>query len=309
MNTTSDSIVVMFADVAGSTMLYETLGDTLAHQCISKGLDRMILHAHKHQGHWVETIGDEVMLTFENVEDAIVAAVEAQQELFRQPVVESHFIKMRIGFHFGPIEYDANQHPFGDTVNVAARVVSLCDAGRIIATKCTFEELQQPSGFQIRQYQKTRVKGKAEPLLVEEVVWDYDDVTSLHEPLTQSLDTLGPANSLVLNSNGTEYRFDQQSPAMTVGRESSSTIQIDNVMASRSHATIEIRWGEVVLKDHSTNGTYVQMLDPNSNTPTETRLHRREIILTGSGTMGIGSTIEKAAPECLIEFQIEPPKT
>ena len=299
----------MFADVAGSTKLYETLGDTLAHQCISKGLDRMILHAHRFEGRWIETIGDEVMLTFNNVDNAIAAAVAAQQHFFRDPVVGKHFIKLRIGFHHGPIEFDANQHPFGDTVNVAARVVSLCDAGRIIATKNSLEGIRKAADFQIRQYQKTRVKGKAKPLLVEEVVWDFDDVTSLHEPITQSHESLPPAKILRLYNDGDSYSLDQQNAAVTLGRESNSTLQIDSELASRSHASIEYRWGEFVLKDHSTNGTYLQMMNPATKGTSMTRLHRREIILTGSGTIGIGAAIDKASVQCLIQFQVEPAET
>lgn len=295
----------MFADVAGSTKLYETLGDTLAHQCISKGLDRMILHAHSFDGRWIETIGDEVMLTFNNVDNAIAAAVAAQQHFFRDPVVDKHFIKLRIGLHYGPIEFDANQHPFGDTVNVAARVVSLCDAGRIIATKNSLEGIKKTPDFQVRQYQKTRVKGKAKPLLVDEVVWDFDDVTSLHEPVTQTQESLAPAKLLKLYYDGNSYSINQQSTAVTLGRESNSTLQIDSELASRSHASIEYRWGEFVLKDHSTNGTYLQMRDPTSLVTSTTRLHRRDINLVGSGTISIGSAVDKASIQCLIQFQIE----
>ncbi len=304
-NQLPDHIVVMFADVAGSTRMYESLGDTDAHECISESLKRVVYHTKQHNGRLIETIGDEAMLTFDHVKNAVSAAMDIQQHFFRQPVKDQHFIKMRIGFHYGPIEYDAGNHPFGDTVNVAARVVSLCDGGRIIATRSTLEHAREHFKEIIRQYQRTHVKGKSEPLMVEEVVWDYEDATSLHEPTTQSLYIQAPPKKLTLVYNNHNITLRHDSSAFLIGRDPNSELQVDSSLASRSHARIEFRWGEVVLTDHSTNGTYIQAIRNNKGQANSTRLHRRETLLTGEGLIAIGASVEKAADDAIIRFKIE----
>ncbi len=51
--------VVMFAVVAGSTAMYENMGDDLARERISKALNMLISITRRHDGTLVKTIGDE----------------------------------------------------------------------------------------------------------------------------------------------------------------------------------------------------------------------------------------------------------
>ena len=302
-----DHIVIMFADVSGSTQLYEKLGDTDAHDCIAKSLERIIYHAQHHNGLLVETIGDEAMLMFAAIEDATLAAVDIQKHFFSSPVHNGHFIKIRIGYHFGPIEYD-DGHPFGDTVNVAARVVSLCDASRIIATDATVNNLDNTE-FQLRPYQTARVKGKSRPIRVKEIVWDREDATSLlnSTQMTQLTQLDSAPLQVQLYYQGKVYHLIAGQPAFVIGRGSTCNLIIDSNLASRAHAKIEFRWGEVVLVDHSTNGTFVEAQQgKREGDGVALRLHRRETTLQGTGKIAIGTSIEKATEVNLLGFKVGP---
>lgn len=299
-----EHIVIFFADVSGSTQMYERLGDTVAHECISASLQRISEQVARHQGQVVETIGDEVMALFRDPLNAARAACAIQQQFASQPVAGSHTVKVRIGFHYGPIEFDAEGHPFGDTVNVAARVVGLCEAGRAIATEGSLAAVKQTGEFSLRLYQRARVKGKSMPLVVEEILWDCEDATSLFN-LTQNtpLKAAGLVMELVYRGNRISLVSDR--PAFVIGRGMEADLVVDSALASRAHARLEFRWGEVYLVDHSTNGTYVRSgQGKRESDGVPVRLHRRELLLKGKGEIGIGAPVDSADDSGLIHFEV-----
>lgn len=304
MTTLPDHVAVFFADIAGSTRMYERLGDTVAHECISRSLQRIIQHADQHHGRLIETIGDEAMITFARPLDAARAACAMQRHFSREPVHENHYVKVRIGFHFGPIEYDKNDHPFGDTINVAARVVSLCDSGRIVATTDSLADCRKGTEFQLQPYQRTMVKGKSEPLVLEEIVWDNEDATSLLG-FTAGNQPKSPQQSLILTHNGNRVSFTSDRAACVIGRETDCDLIIDSALASRKHCKLEFRWGEVYLVDHSTNGTYIHLLDDSGClAEPPARLHRREMALKGQGIISIGTPVESNDVACQLNFEV-----
>ena len=69
----------MFADIAGSTKLYDTLGDQAARAKVAASIDTMSEITTQNSGTVIKTIGDEVMCTFPTAEDAGTAAWEMQE--------------------------------------------------------------------------------------------------------------------------------------------------------------------------------------------------------------------------------------
>jgi len=74
--------VVMFADVAGSTAMYENMGDDLARERISKALNALISITQRHKGMLVKTIGDEILVYFTDIDMAVYAAKAIQESAF-----------------------------------------------------------------------------------------------------------------------------------------------------------------------------------------------------------------------------------
>lgn len=302
MSNYPDQIVVFFADVAGSTRMYEQLGDSVAHECIAESLGRIVQQGIHHHGRLIETIGDEVMMTFCQPKDAARAACEIQR-LFATSTVQGRLVKVRIGFHFGPIEHTPEGHPFGDSVNVAARVVSLCESSRIIATQSSLTALHHSQEFNIRPYLRTRVKGKSEPLILEEVVWDNEDATSLFN-MTHTM-IKSPGLSLQLDYRGHQITLGTYRTSYVIGRGADCDLIIESSLASRRHCRLEFRWGQVFLVDHSTNGTYVQSQEgKREGDGVSMRLHRRELLLKGKGRISIGTPVEAADEACQVHFDI-----
>src|SRR5512147_1324723 len=71
-------VAVLFADIAGSTKLYDALGDTDAKTMIDEALTAMRVITQRHRGRVVKTIGDELMCVFPSAERGFLAATDMQ---------------------------------------------------------------------------------------------------------------------------------------------------------------------------------------------------------------------------------------
>ena len=80
---------VLFADVSGSTKLYEIAGDAVAHAAIEQCVNLMREKTLNAKGRVVKTIGDEVMSCFPTADAAADAAIEMQLAIAALPPVGS----------------------------------------------------------------------------------------------------------------------------------------------------------------------------------------------------------------------------
>jgi adenylate cyclase len=74
--------------------------------------------------------------------------------------------------------------------------------------------------------------------------------------------------------------------ALQMGRDDSNDIVVASLFASRVHARVELRDGQFILTDLSSNGTFVL---PDEEA-VERRLRREEMILSGRGWFGLGKS-------------------
>src|SRR5882672_3884257 len=97
------TLAVLFADISGSTRLYEKLGNARALECIGLCLNIMRESALACRGRVVKTIGDELMCVFPDASAAAQAAAEMQTRVEMQEPVAGNRLQIRIGFQFGPV--------------------------------------------------------------------------------------------------------------------------------------------------------------------------------------------------------------
>ena len=95
-------LAVMFADVAGSTQLFDQIGDRAAKTAIDQCLALMIEIIGNNQGEIVKTIGDEVMCRFSEIDNAAHSAVAIQNRIEEFAAPTTSHLKVRIGMHYGP---------------------------------------------------------------------------------------------------------------------------------------------------------------------------------------------------------------
>ncbi len=279
-------LAVLFADVSGSTRLYEKLGDTEALRAVERCIKRMERAVDAFRGKVVKTIGDEVMAVFESAEEAFQSAGEMQQRITDLPPVSGVKLAIRLGFHFGPVIEDKGDY-FGDTVNTAARLAGLAKAGQALTSGETVALLPELLQCSTRDLDQMSVRGKAEELHVFEVLWQEGEELTMKAP---SIRAAGKGAAAVPNVRlcvryaGEVMVLDEKRPGLSMGRDAACDLVIRDRRASRNHGKIERRGDKYVLVDISTNGTYVQLKGE-----AEFLLRREELVLRGSGRISFAS--------------------
>lgn len=286
---------VLFADVSGSTKLYELVGDAVAHAAIEKCVNLMREKTLAANGRVVKTLGDEVMATFATADAAAAAAIEMQRAIAELTPVGNTRIGIRIGFNLGPlVERDGDL--FGDAVNVAARLARVATKGQIITARDTVMLMSPMLRAATRAITTMEVKGRVQEIPVYELVWqESEDMTTL----ASDRSAYKPKDSkLRLVVQGNEYVLSAQRPFVALGRDPSADLVIRERMASRAHGKIERRLDKFVLTDHSANGTFVTI-----DGDKEIVLRREEFTLRGHGWIAFGQP--RARANELIEFFCE----
>jgi adenylate cyclase len=247
-------VTVLFADVSGSTKLYETEGDKTAAETIAHCIKQMRQAAESSGGRIVKTIGDEIMVVFSTADAAAYAASSMQSAIDALPLVGTTKLGVRIGFHCGPVIQN-DDDIFGDTVNLAARLVEQAARGQIIISRETSNLLGPVFRSFKRPLYAIHVKGKAEEVELCELIWRHaDDVTMF----TAARASAEPKPiELRLRYRDQEIIRRRGNDSITMGRAPDCDLVIANYRASRKHCIIERRQDKYVLVDQSTNGTYV----------------------------------------------------
>jgi class 3 adenylate cyclase len=290
---------ILFVDVCGSTQLYDALGNARAQAIIAKTLAILSQSATRHLGTVIKTIGDEVMCTFTTARDAANAAVDMQRSLKQAVTQENMGIKslaIKVGFHSGPVISHAAD-VFGDTVNVAARVVAHAKPGQILVAKQTVRKLPRDVSANVRSVGSTMVKGKKEPVELYEVIWERENLTQVKDFSTVEV---RPENLRLTATFGSlTLEVSSSSSVLHMGRGPENEFVIPDPLASRMHARIEYRRDRFLLIDQSLNGTYVQM----QGTP-EVVLRRDELPLDQSGLISLGKSTAAQQQLC-VRFRIQ----
>ncbi len=285
MNKKTVSLSILFADIASSTLLYDTLGDKKAQLLIKSCLSILAGVTKAHKGKVIKTIGDELMCGFPSANAAVEAGKAMHKEIEKGPVDEkpgSDYPNIYIGIHLGPVILEKGD-VFGDTVNVAARIMSLAKQRQIIITQQAYEMLSPELKSCVRFIGEAAIKGKGEKFKLYEAIWEENDVTVVYEMSSGSLFKKDITTCLKLKYRGQTFEINQEQITASIGRQSHNEIVVNTKFASRSHARIEFRRGKFVLVDQSSNGTYIYIEGKKSF-----RLKRDEISLSGSGRISLG---------------------
>ena len=276
------NLAVLFADMDGSTKLYELYGDETAHRLTAECLTVLDTQAGLAGGRVVKTWGDGVMCVFATPDEAFRAAT-LMRDAHRTGEVSIH-----AGFHFGPVIEDSGDF-YGDTVNVAARVTDLAKAGEILVTGDTVVRLSPALRRSTRWLHKAAMKGKKDPVAVYEVVGEDEQATVIRGPLPAHD---GDKLRFEFGFRGKIYSLEEPMAEFVLGRQETCDLTVESSYASRRHATIQAIRDKVFLKDHSANGTYV------CNERGEAVYIKREMVqLTGRGGIFLGREPELAAED------------
>ena len=299
MSPKSANLAIMFADISGSTRLFEVLGDTKARVTIADTLNLLTDVVHAHNGTVIKTIGDEIMCTFPSADDAANASCEMHENLEDMNAAkegDNPEIKIRIGMHFGPALLEGGD-VFGDAVNVAARMAAQAKGGQIITTKTTVDLLEPIMRASTRFVDNAPIKGKKDVIQIFEIIWQEEDVTRMATGMLDGVPKT-PEVAMELDYKGQKITLNSERSGAVLGRSQTCDMPIHEKLASRQHVRIELRRNKFFIIDQSTNGTHVKL--DNSE---EAFLRREEMPITTNGQISLGKGFSENPTE-VISFSL-----
>ncbi len=313
---------VLFADLRGSTSMYETLGNEEATAVVTRSVSQLARIVAAHNGHVVKTLGDGLMAVFELPAAGIAAADEMHDEISRSGAAdaaraEAAFdvmehgddmptlpprravpLKLQVGLAHGEI-VEMSGDVFGDAVNVAARLLDHAGDNETLATSGVVEELGEWDRSRFRSLDRMQLRGRVEPVHVhlQEAVRRFGDTAAT------AFGDMAPAatepEGIRLVWLDLNRIYAGTSLPVVLGRSPQATYIIDDNRVSRSHARIDWHGGTFQLVDLSYNGTYVRF----DNDPEIISLRRGACTLHGSGVIGLGAPPSEPISPC-VRFEV-----
>ena len=290
---------VLFADVCDSTAIYESLGDTKALALINRLLGHLDKKVAEYSGAVVKRLGDGMVCQFSAPDAALRAACEMQTAAFNLALGNTPKLAIKVVFTYGPVIME-DADVFGDTVNVAARLVAVANPEQVLTTQQTVDSLAPDLQARCRPLYPMKIRGKADAVMVCDVVWRSDG------DLTETLLRVGDVASqwnLKLAYGGSMFTV-EPAGSLRLGRDKANDVVVASTRASRMHARIFGRHGNFVIADQSSNGTFV-LIDGNSR---EIELRREEAVLGERGWIGFGKSAA-AHGDHVLRFRLDRQKS
>ncbi len=276
---------VVFADLVGSTGIFERLGDETAGRFVTQLTGALSKTFEQHNGRVVKLLGDGLFVVFPAESDALAACVAIQKRLKEKPVYAGGVgnpVQMQMGMEAGEVvEIDGDC--YGDAVNCAARLADLAGAEQILTTQRVRGALAPQEQDLLRSLGPMYLRGKSEVTEVFRADWHVDrdsDATVMGVSMFKA----GKGGMLELSSLGQTLRLEPQGEKLSLGRAATASLSINDSRVSRVHATAEWRGGHFILNDNSSFGTWVYM----GNQAEPLVLRRTECYLIGQGQIVLG---------------------
>lgn len=293
MSSSQSNLVVMFADVSGSVSLYERLRDTEALHAVDRCLKRMTRSLEGYGGKVLQMAGDELLITFRSAEEACQAAIDMQQRVADLPPAGGGKLGIRIGMHIGKQAFPTDNLPASEVVRNAARICGTAQRDQILCSAQVLEALPPDNAISAdRAPNPDGLREAGSELSLSQIYWPAPPALNASDAAfsyTQSeiggLDAALPSERICVRYRGKAYLLDDKTPVLTMGRDKSNELIVEDPKASRLHARLELRSDGYHLIDSSTNGTFVTLRNQR-----EVFLRREEIFFNISGRIAFGTS-------------------
>lgn len=284
---------VVFADLMGSTGVFETIGNVRASRVVTQLTQWIAEICVAHNGQVIKTLGDGVLAVFPQAPDAIAAVVALQRNHQKRIANSTAGTKMpiRIGVARGDVEF-VDGDCYGDAVNVASRLSDLTGPHQIWANSASLETASETRGVRFRPLGPITIRGRAEPCAVFQVEWHENlssDFLTMQATLDSQRDQLEKellGGEIELAWLDVHKRFRSFQLPIHIGRVNQAEFVVNDPRVSRAHARIDWRNGSILLVDVSTYGSWIRF----SGGGADLLLRREECVLHGRGEIALGAS-------------------
>jgi adenylate cyclase len=150
---------IMFTDIVGYSAIMSK-DESLAMVVLEKNREIRKAALQEHNGEFIKEIGDGTLCIFQSSWDAVNCAVSIQKS-----VANESLFQLRIGIHIGDIVISDND-VFGDGVNIASRIESICEPGGICFTQRVYEDIQNKIDYHVTFAGEKSLKNIGQNVLV-----------------------------------------------------------------------------------------------------------------------------------------------
>jgi class 3 adenylate cyclase len=295
---------VLFADLRGSTGLYERLGNAAAAELVTKTVQALASAGVGTQGRVVKTLGDGLMALFPSSQAGVDAALRMQAVIAKgldrgsqvsSPAHHSSGLRLHVALEHGEV-VELGNDIYGDAVNVAARLLDHSGDQEILITRHVLEHLDEPTRGMFRSLDTIVLRGREQPVSV----FTCAATPQRDGPETgfdRGEDSAEPDGIRLWNHTGELVLGLRTLPAL-LGRGAQAQFLVDDASTSRSHAQLEWRGQSLQITDLSSNGTHVRFSDGELVT-----LRRSSCVLHGRGQIGLGRLPEPGG-SATVDFEL-----
>jgi len=277
---------VVFADLVGSTSLFDRVGDEVASHFVQQLMATLRPIFEQHQGRVVKLLGDGLFVVFDDETKALTACTQVLNQLLQQPLRATPNLapaQMQIGIASGEV-VELQGDCFGDTVNSAARLADLAGPSQILTTEPVWNALPTAYKLALRDMGPIYLRGRSEASHVYRVEWQ----SGRNEEATMAGRSMLPrvprAECLKLAHGEHTMSLAAGPGKVMMGRAPEVDFVINDPRVSRKHAMVEWRGGYFVLTDLSSHGSWVSV----GKQSQAVLLRRTECYLVGSGHIVLG---------------------
>jgi len=293
-----NDLTIVFADICKSSQLYDTYGNQKAQAIVGTILDRLTEVTHQNNGKIIKMMGDAIMCTFGEIEDAVIAAKAMQDATTKLYTANPDFPRINIhtGMHKGHVIIEGDD-VFGDAGNLASRLAEISSPRQIVTTRATVSQLPPHLSDATKFVANITVKNIPGVVEVHEIVWEEQDLTVI---MGNRRKYVSPISLLELKIGEQTIVVNPKNPAISVGRQPYNDIILDYPWISRTHITIEYRNGKFIITDKSSNGI---IIDSDHSDPCF--IHMDEHQLSGKGVIHLGKHQSTEEDEDKIYYNVK----
>lgn len=296
MSSKERTLSVVCVAVAGSQRLFEKLGGTEALHAVDRYMKRMRRGIDGFHGQIMKAGRDDLTAVFANANDACQAAIAMQRRVADLPPVSGVQLAIKVGFHHGVVIEERGEI-LGECVHTAESLAGLASAGQVLTNSATWALLSPHLQSSTRLLKDRSIAGQPAQRQVFEVLWLEPSSDAAKVVVDPYVPVKEQELRLCIRYRRSVKVLDKHQPRLLMGRDVSCEIAIHDRRASRNHALIERRGEHFVIKDTSTNGTFVTI-----NGEPELLLKHEELVLRGSGVIAFAAPMSSPGAD-IAEFE------
>jgi adenylate cyclase len=297
---------VLFADLRGSTSLFERLGNAEATSVITHTVSLLGSSVTDRGGRVVKTLGDGLMAVFDTSPAGIQAAGLMHEALERLVERGSEHgasqglraLRLQVALARGEV-VEMGGDCFGDAVNVAARLLDHAGDNETLITDEVFGGLPRTEQQRYRSLDWMHLRGRAEPVHVHLLGGKRPSFDAAATAFGAAFTPGAEPEGIRLTWRRTRRMITSDRLPMVMGRSAMSAFCVEDSRVSRQHARIDWHGGVFSLVDLSINGTFVRF----AGSEEVLSLKRGTCTLHGSGVIGLGgSPVDTSA--ATVKFEV-----